>query len=448
MKKNIREYFRNLKVAATLLVAVPILSGRYPVSGYAEEKTLRREFDLTQSVFYAQRNRKEVLLAQKEIEVSRERIKEAISFRYPKIDFGFNYSEVDKNKDYPAITATDLMILPPSFGSLIVPKTTRGQYYFMRFSLWQQLYSGGGFTSNLRLAEKNLTRAESQLKVVTNDINFGVAKSFYELRAIEEKLKQYEIIISTIEKFVPSSWDNPNRERLRAIDLFTKLKSEYLILQNEYRQKKLDFLNTLGLELNTDFVLKSEFKPTVQEFDLNKLAAWAFEYRQEPRQKLLQEEMDALGVKLSLSARSPTITLGAHYEYADENMNFSNRNWNTTLNFNVPIFDGWASGSRVRQKSLQLEQGQLRRKDIEDSIRLELRKSYNDYNFWLKELSEREKKYKQYGEMIESITDATLLMEVYVSRFQAGLDYISAVYEHLVCRASLEHAVGKPLTTE
>jgi len=158
--------------------------------------------------------------------------------------------------------------------------------------------------------------------------------------------------------------------------------------------------------------------------------------------------MDALGVKLSLSARSPTITLGAHYEYADENMNFSNRNWNTTLNFNVPIFDGWASGSRVRQKSLQLEQGQLRRKDIEDSIRLELRKSYNDYNFWLKELSEREKKYKQYGEMIESITDATLLMEVYVSRFQAGLDYISAVYEHLVCRASLEHAVGKPLTTE
>jgi hypothetical protein len=407
-----------------------------------------RVLGLDKSIFFAHRNRKEIILAQREIDLAKERVSEARSFRFPKVDLVFNYSQIDKE---------ETTVLPPNFGSLYLPGTDLGQYYFTRLSLWQNIYAGGRYTSSLKLAESNLSRAKNRLNIVKNNATFEVSKVFYELLAIEEKIKIYEEIIPTIEKYAPQIEElkrrNPDTEKLQINHIITKIKKEYSLLKNNiYPQCRLDFLNTLGLELDIIFMVEGEFTPVTEHYNLSELLAWAFQYRAEPRQIQVEEEMDALSMKLSMSVRYPTVTLGMNYDFGNQDFSsiFNEKVGNISLNFNLPIFDGWASWSRVSQKRIQLEQDRLQRKDMEDSIRLEVRKTHNDYKFWVQGLTRREKELKNYKEMLESIDSGypATLTETYNKYLDSKMEYIDCICRNLISYAALEHAVGKPLKSE
>jgi outer membrane protein TolC len=155
--------------------------------------------------------------------------------------------------------------------------------------------------------------------------------------------------------------------------------------------------------------------------------------------------MDALSVKLSLATRYPTVSLGAHYDFSGEELSFDKKNWNATLNLNVPIFDGWASWSRIKQKKLQAEQNKLKKKDIEDIIRLQVRKSYSEYNFWLKELAEREKQLKNAENLLSENNSILQSWQYYL---KCKINYIDGLKELLLSRTAIEHAIGKSLEIE
>ncbi|MFN3966315.1 MAG: TolC family protein, partial [Endomicrobiia bacterium] len=397
---------------------------------------VERIFTIENSISCALNNRKEILIAEKELEIAKERVKEANASLYPKIDLTFNYSKLNTDQ---------WMSLPPTFSSILLQRNSPGDYYLTRLSLWQHIYSGGRYSSNIKLAEANLIRAENQKKIIVNDITLEVKKSIYELASIEKKLETYKVIISSIEKLTELTKPKNIEQEIEIEETISKLKNEKSILENEYEKKKLDFLNTLGLELNTSFKLDIRFEPIKDSYDINNLLAWAFQYRPEPKQIQAQEEIDALSVKLSLATRYPTVSLGAHYDFSGEELSFDKKNWNATLNMNLPIFDGWASWSRIKQKKLQVEQNKLRKKDIEDSIRLQIRKSYIEYNFWLKELIERENRLKNAEDMLSKYN---LMLKAFTYYLECKINYIEALKEHLSSRASIEYSIGKPLETE
>jgi outer membrane protein len=423
-----------------------------PLALAAEEITVERILDLDKSIFYAQRNRKEILLAQRDIDLAKERVNEALSFRFPKIDFMFNYVKIDDNKT---------TVLSPYFGSIYIPEnfpaTPYLEQYLTRLSLWWNLYSGGRYTSSLKLAESNLAKATHQLNIAENKVNFEVKKEFYGLLALEEKIKTYEKILPDLEKYGLSAEElqkkNIDKGRISSGRMVTKIRNEYLLLKNNiYPKGRMDFLDTLGLELDVVFMLNGEFKPVNENFTLGELLALAFKYRIEPRQIQVEEEMDALSIKLSMSARYPTITLGVNYDYANDSLSdmFSRKVANTALNFNLPIFDGWASWARIGQKRIQVDQDKLQRKGIEDSIRLEVREAYNDYEFWTQELPVREAETKKYEDMLNTldIKDISARVEAYYSYLESRMSYIDCVCNNLVSYTALEHAVGKPLKTD
>ncbi|OGS19827.1 MAG: hypothetical protein A3J83_08110 [Elusimicrobia bacterium RIFOXYA2_FULL_40_6] len=401
-----------------------------------------RILNIVQSISLALNNRKEALLAEKDTKIAVERINEAESFNYPKIDMTFNYSRVETDH---------WMLLPPTFGSLLIPRTTPGDYYLTRLSLWQHVYSGGVYKSNFKLAQSNLERADSQKKIVQNDITFEVKKKFYSLLATEKKLEVYKSAIASIEENanITATASKNTTEKLRAQDTLQEIKNEYTMLKNEYEKQKLEFLKTIGLELNTSFEIDETFEPVVEDYDLNKLLAWAFQYRPEPKQVQVQEDMDALSVKLSMAARSPTVSLGAHYEFPGETFSFDKKAWNATVNLSLPIYDGFASIYRTRQKSLQKDQNKLKRKDMEDSIQFEVRKSFMDYNFWMTEVQERKKQLDNSEQFLAGIEgDSAALVAAYDSCLKYEVSYIEATKEHLVSRITVEHAIGKTLAKE
>jgi len=429
-----------------LLVVLFLFSN---IAVFAQDMGIEREFDVEKSVFYAERNRKEILVAEKEIELARERIKEANSFNFPKIDLTFNYSELNTDQ---------MMVLPPSFSSILLPvpaPDSLNHYFFTRLSLWQQLYTGGRYSSNLKLADSSLKRAELQLIINKNDIGYEAKKSYYNLLYIEKKIQLYSVIISSIETIVASaygpSFPNPANQltdkQIQIFNILSGIKKDYEILQNNYFLSRLDFLNTLGIELDTEFRITGSFEPIIREYDVNKLGVWSFQYRSEPKMIQLQEQVDALGMKLSMAMRYPTVTLGAQYEYAGEELKFAEKNWNATINMYIPIFDGWAYWSRVRQKDIQVRQNKLNMKDIEDTIRLQLQKAFNDYNYRCALVKSTQKELIRWESLHGSVNryDTNSIVEWYKSYLTVQQNYMDSVFYNLVAYASLEHSLGKSL---
>jgi hypothetical protein len=240
----------------------------------------------------------------------------------------------------------------------------------------------------------------------------------------------------------------PSTEKeIEFYNVLIKLKTELSGINQSYVQSRLDFLDTLGIELDTEFNIIGELTPVIKEYDLSKMTVWAFQYRPEPKQTQLQEEMDSLGVKLSMATRYPTISLGAHYEYAGEELKFADKNWNATLNLNLPLFDGWQSLSRFRQKDIQVQQNKLHRKELEDVIRLELRKSINEYNYWTKQVTKNYSELTKWESVYDSInkTDPVVLLNWYKTCLNLKLVYLEAIYNTLSSYSMLERSVGKPL---
>ena len=235
---------------------------------------------------------------------------------------------------------------------------------------------------------------------------------------------------------------------------FSALRDEAAQVGLAEEQTRLAYLQALNLELNTNVLLKGELATQPVALDLQKLLAWASQYRAELRQTEYQEELDALGISLSLAERTPTIGFGASYERTGHDVNLHEEDWAGTLNINVPLsfsnlFFGWA---KVREHKAQYRQATLKHAEAQDQIQLQVRQAYTKYRFWQSELVPREMEYHR----AQTVTDALRAkggnglewLEAERLLLDAHLRYQKAVHGHLIALAELERAVGHSLTPE
>ena len=357
------------KLLIPLLLAVWCLAPAL----YAEQ--VERELNLDDSIETGLHNSQELLGCREQVSIAQEMVKEAGAQIYPKIDLNLSVSKF--NNDMPTV-------LSPSFNSEYLPNLNADTFYSTRLSLWQYLYASGRYTTNLRLAETNLSQANSQADIARNKVILNVKKSYYACITLREKIRSSEAALNALKDIVDK---NPSA-RARWSYTISSMSLGLSKLRHEYEKQKLKHLKAVGLELNTTIDVKGELSAPAEEYDLNKCVAWAKNYRPELRQTQFQETIDSLRVNLSLAERYPTITLGANYGRLGDRSTLDMTNWNATINFNLPIFDGWASWSRIRQRKFQAREGKIRRSKIEDSVAAEVMEAHLDYVFWKNRISE------------------------------------------------------------
>ncbi|HCJ66812.1 MAG TPA: hypothetical protein DHV62_05655, partial [Elusimicrobia bacterium] len=216
------------------------------------------------------------------------------------------------------------------------------------------------------------------------------------MRLYEDKIN----FLEQIYKELNNQRISPEEERKISFHR-SRLKSNLANADYEFKKTKLYLLDLIGLELNTELTLKGELKVIAEELNLDKCLAWAYQYRPELKQIQVEEEIDTLSVNLALAERYPTLSLGVNYLFVGSIFPYPEKNWSATVGISLPLFDGWAGWSRIRQSQTHLEQNKLKRVEWEDQINLEIRQVYGDNIFWQKELENWAKEEKEEEKFFE-----------------------------------------------
>jgi len=408
----------------------------------AEEKYAEQVLTLDESIQRASQNNQRLLLVQEEIRISEQRVQEARSQLLPKIGLNFNGSRYLAERDY---------VLPTEFGSTLL-RPSRGlsadTFYSARAFLKQPLYSGGRTKNTVRLAEADLQRALIQYEEVRGQVILGVVRSFYDVLLSRKEMQLYEDadreVESQADRVVP---DAAHQAELQAIRL--RLRRGLSEKRRGQESARLKFLDALGLELYTNVDLEGELKTTRINLDLAKLLARAQESRLEIRRTDYQREIDRLALNLSQAERYPVVEFGAGYELNDRAFPLETTQWNATLNVSLPLFDGFSSRARIRQKRMRTNQSRIQRADVEDQINLEVRESYGELMYWQEEMAVREEDLRRTESALTPLrADKGPLDRIRAQEWllQARQSYWKAVYEHRVSLAKLEKAVGRSLS--
>lgn len=408
-----------------------------------EEDRARVEqtLSLEQSLQRALQNNQRVLSTRDDIRIAENQVREVQAQFYPQAGVNLNASRYGADRDF---------VLPADFGSTFFPRTgdDTKSFYSGRAWLRQPLYNGGRSINNLRLAQANVERARTQYEEIKNSVIFDATKAFYDLLLLR---KQIELAKKTSKRISDLSAQIPvtdYRRRAEAQAIQNRLRRR-LAEKNRLEQKAyLSFLETLGIELYTSVGISGELDTTIMPLDLAKLLAWAQESRLELRRTDYQREIDRLAVNLSQAERYPVIALGGAYELNNSEFPLDSNEWSATLNVSLPLFDGFSSRARIRQRKIQADQSRLQRTEIEDKIHLEVRDTYGDLMYWQDEMLLRETERQRSEETIAHLEkggDPVERARTQEWLLEAEEAYWTAVNGHRVALARLEQAVGRPL---
>ncbi|OGS04178.1 MAG: hypothetical protein A3G41_07400 [Elusimicrobia bacterium RIFCSPLOWO2_12_FULL_59_9] len=394
-----------------------------------------RIFHLDDSVQLAVLNNTELLLEEQNIAIAKQRIKEALFLFFPEI--GIEANTTKYSSQYP-------FSLPPSVGSLNLFPSIHDNVYTGRVSVQHSLHAGQGDT--LRLAQAALKQAEADYEAIRLDIAFKTSQVFYRLLLAQEQDTAVAELAAgarkLLEQLKPSGWDEVAAQgslsRFRALEARSG---------QDIVQARLDFAKVLNLELDADFRVDGRLETRQVAADLEKSKVWAMEVRPELQAETYKAEMDAISVNLALGRRVPSLIIGAGQEFVGSDFPLRNNNWFVTFGVRFPFsYDYW---SHVRKKRAEQRQGQLKRSELQDAVRLQVMQAYENLMFWSKEWPAREKAWDgihaSYDKAVKLSPGRLEMLQGTLVLLEAQMEYLTAIKEHLLAKAGLERAVGRTL---
>jgi outer membrane protein TolC len=307
------------------------------------------------------------------------------------------------------------------------------------------LFEGMRTINTLRLAQAGQKQATSSHESVKMDLLLSVKEMFYRLILAQERLNASGLYQRAVEDAVTNGHMDA-LERVEAEARQAESRARTSEAQHGVDLARLSFLKILNVELDTPFRVAGALEPKAVDVDIDRAVLWAIELRPELQSETYKAQMDAISVNLAAARRIPTVFLDSDYELTSVNFPLKHNNWDATIGVRIPFsYDYW---SQLRQRRAEQRQGQLKRAELQDRVRLEVRQAYENLQYWQREWPLRESQYKRVEKLY---TDAGRAGGV-LSRVRAmgsvldlKVAYLSAVTEHVLALARLERAVGREL---
>jgi outer membrane protein TolC len=385
------------------------------------------------------RNDPRLQSAEQDVVIADARVTEARLRFLP--DIGLQASATKYDARYP-------FALSPEFRSLLLfPGAASENIYSGRAYFNMPLYQGRRTLNTLRLAQASQKQALSNRDSVRMDVTLRAKEAFYRLLLAQERAGVFDAHLRNVEAAAVDGgmgpWELVEAESALGLSRSRAAEAKYTL-----DSARLQFLNTLSLELDTPFRVQGALETRPAKVEVEKAVIWAMELRPELQSQTYRVQMDAIGVNLAIGRRNPTVFLAGDYELTAQRFPLKNNNWDVTLGIKVPFaYDFW---SQLKQKRAEQRQGELTRAELQDRVRLEVRQAGETLRWWQEEWPRRESQWKKVQMLYEGALGRPASS---LSRLRARdgvlelrLAYLSAVTEHILARARFERAVGRELS--
>jgi len=422
-----------MKLAAALALAL------FP--GPASAQKNGESLTIDDAVSIAVKNSPAALSAEQDIIIARQRMREARFLFLPQFALSGTLSRVDL--EYPAL-------LGPELGDRFVDPRAGDNFYSLRAQALQPLYTGGKNTNTLKLAKTAHNQAKVNFETVKADAALAAKRTFYTLlyqRRLRESLTNWLGRARELD----SALRKDAYEELEAVMLLSDLSDRVRQADNGVAAAAADLLKALNRDPGTPLEVSGNFEPLPVPAGVTRSLVTAMEARSELKSELYKAQMDDIAVNMALVRRNPTIYLGASYDVnafkfaslADESERANN--WLASIAIHFPLsYDVW---TQVQQRKAQQRQGELKRAELQDTVRFEIISAHRDATAWQAEAeklgAETSRMSGAYEAASRSARPSMAALRALCALCDLEKKSIDAVYNQLLARIRLEWAQGR-----
>ena len=250
-------------------------------------------------------------------------------------------------------------------------------------SLTQQFYSVYMAQMQLDIAKDELTNAKLSYDIIKNKVDADLAA--------REELYQAEVNYASA---------------------ISSVQDREVSLANS----KDDFKQSLGMDINADFVVLAEIKYDSVAVDLKKAVENALASRMELRQREISLENAVFSMirTKALNEFSGTLNLsmGITGDNEDIDQIFKNQTQSPSMSvgFNIPLYDFGEKKARIKAQEASMESNEIDFEEEKKSIELDLRKVYRNLQNQLNQIKIAE----------QSVRNAQLTYDLNQERYRSG----------------------------
>ncbi|MCH5596544.1 TolC family protein [Niabella ginsengisoli] len=423
------------------------------------------QFSLQQALEYAEKNNVQVKNALLDIKLQEQVNREVTGSAYPQINAS---GEIVDNLKLP------ISIIPA--GTEFVPGTppttedTRLAFGVKWSSmggvtLSQILFDGQIFTG-LQARKTLIDYQKKNAEVTSEEIRVNVSKIYYQLVLSKTQISLLDTTINLVKKNRHDTkimYDNGFVEKLEIDKLdvqLSNLQSQRTQLLNTVNNGYLGLKMLIGMPINDELILTDELNDdTIRD---GVLEASQFDYSQ---RKDFQSA--SLGLKLSeydiqryQRSKIPQLVLNGYWNQMTQanqfgNMFGSGSYWfpvsALTLRLNIPIFNGFATNSRIQQAKIKLQQTENSVEGLKLMIDQERASAVNtfksaitDMDYQKENMELAERVYQQTKKKHEVGTGSQIEIDAARTDLQtAQTNYYSALYNAVIAKIDFLKASGK-----
>ncbi len=358
---------------------------------------------------------------------------------------------------------------------LIIPQLVVGNQIFKMGRQWtgdaglnfsQQLFNQQVFTG-LKAAKAGESFYNLSAELTEEDIIQQVSTAYYQVLVSREQLKTIEANIQSIGQIENTVANQFKNGLAKKIDLdrvrvnLTNVKTQRDQLANGIRQQENLLKFYIGMPVDSQIEMPSAELNKISEDALSRYSDFKVEDLTRYRLMMKQEELLVYQKKAAIAEYFPTLSMTGNFARTSTSdrfdifggQNSSAVKYNASaigLTLNIPIFDGFARRSRVKQADIQIQQIQQDLKNTKNSLGL----AYKNANLELKNnistINAQQENVKLAGEIYAStqnnykngLAPLTDLLNAETSMVEAQNSYNKALLNYKLAEIQLMQSNG------
>lgn len=333
----------------------------------------------------ALQNNESYLKAEKDLEKAKSKVTEVSASAFPQLNAGLN---VTHNWKLPSF------IIDFDGQQQEIPMGTVNNFS-ANLTITQPIYNGGRVFSAWSIAKMYKKFSSQQLEMKKRELKLYVINAFWFavmadelLRVTRQSVELAEDGLDVVEKMAVQGIVS-DYEVLMAKVRLANIKPRFIEAEANLIISYKALNNLIGLPENENNKLLFNMDSVLYlmpDFDIDSAKTACIEKRPEIDMMKLQSKMLKKAVSIAKAGYRPSINFITTFQYQaqyDNNRWPGGDDWKRSsfsgLMISIPIFDSWATPSKVKQAKLELAQSKLTEKEYEENIKLEIEQTWWNY---------------------------------------------------------------------